>query len=63
MTVVPLPTGLVPEHHRPVSAQLGDNPRRFGDRIGTRIADMPAPTANALRRYGVTKSDWRAVGH
>ncbi len=33
MTVVPLPTGLVPEHYRPVSDQLGDNARRFGDRI------------------------------
>ncbi len=29
--------------------------------VGTRIADMPAPTARGFARYGITEGDWQPV--
>jgi acyl-CoA synthetase (AMP-forming)/AMP-acid ligase II len=39
MTVVPRPTGLVPEHYLSVSEQLRDNARRYGDKIALQPID------------------------
>ncbi len=33
----------------------------LADLVGTRIADMPAPTARAFARYGIGEGDWQRV--